>query len=70
MTWRPCTLQVVGDDMFCTNPERIKKGIAEKAANAVLLKVNQIGTVTESIEVIIELQALFLTCFEAWDTTP
>ncbi len=43
--------QVVGDDMFCTNPIRIKKGIAEKAANAILLKVNQIGTVTESIEV-------------------
>lgn len=57
--WDPCAkftsnvdVEVVGDDMFCTNPERIKKGIAEKAANAVLLKVNQIGTVTESIKAV------------------
>lgn len=53
LTQHLCALQVVGDDMFCTNPERIKKGIAEKAANALLLKVNQIGTVTESIKVAI-----------------
>ena len=58
LTQRLCALQVVGDNMFCTNPVRIKKGIAEKAANALLLKVNQIGTVTESIEVAIHFHLL------------
>ena len=42
--------QLVGDDIFVTNPEFLKKGIAEKAANAILIKVNQIGTVTETLE--------------------
>lgn len=45
-------LIVVGDDLFCTNTTRIKRGIEEKAANAVLIKVNQIGTVTETAEAI------------------
>jgi enolase len=42
----------VGDDLFVTNPDFIKKGIAEKSANAVLIKLNQIGTVTETMEAI------------------
>ena len=41
---------IVGDDLFASHPMRIKKGIAQKAANAVLLKINQIGTVTEALE--------------------
>jgi enolase len=43
-------VQVVGDDLLVTNPKRIAKGIKEKACNALLLKVNQIGSLTESIE--------------------
>ncbi|XP_072334027.1 enolase 1a, (alpha) isoform X1 [Scyliorhinus torazame] len=43
-------IQVVGDDLLVTNPTRIAKAIEEKACNCLLLKVNQIGTVTESIE--------------------
>lgn len=42
--------QVVGDDLLVTNPTRVKKAIAEKTCNALLLKVNQIGSITESIE--------------------
>ena len=45
-------LQIVGDDLLVTNPERVRKGIAEKAANALLVKVNQIGTLTETIEAV------------------
>ena len=45
-------IQVVGDDIFVTNPEIIKRGIKEKAANAVLIKVNQIGTVSETVEAV------------------
>jgi enolase len=45
-------IQVVGDDIFVTNPKYIARGIAEKTANAVLIKLNQIGTVTETIEAI------------------
>lgn len=41
-------LQLVGDDLFVTNPERVAKGIKEGAANALLVKVNQIGTLTET----------------------
>ncbi|MDH7508485.1 MAG: phosphopyruvate hydratase [Methanomassiliicoccales archaeon] len=44
------SIQVVGDDIFVTNVERLKRGIAEGAGNALLLKVNQIGTITESFE--------------------
>lgn len=43
-------LQIVGDDLFVTNTERLKKGIADKAGNAILIKVNQIGTLSETIE--------------------
>ncbi len=45
-------IQVVGDDIFVTNPEIFAKGIKEKIANAILVKVNQIGTLTETFEVI------------------
>lgn len=41
--------QIVGDDLFVTNPERLKKGIENKSANSILIKLNQIGTVTETI---------------------
>jgi enolase 1/2/3 len=45
-------VQLVGDDIFVTNTERIRRGIAEGSANAVLIKLNQIGTLTETIEAI------------------
>jgi len=45
-------IQIVGDDLFATNISRLQKGIKEKAANAILIKPNQIGTVTETLEVI------------------
>jgi enolase len=45
-------IQLVGDDIFVTNPELIRKGIDKKIANAVLIKVNQIGTVTETLQAI------------------
>lgn len=45
-------VQLIGDDLFTTNIERIRKGIAKKLANAVLIKLNQIGTVTETIDAI------------------
>jgi enolase len=52
--WRELTaelgdrVQIVGDDIFVTNPDRIRRGIKEKVANALLVKVNQIGTLTET----------------------
>ena len=45
-------VQIVGDDFFVTSPERLKKGIDMGATNAILIKVNQIGTVTETLEAI------------------
>jgi enolase len=45
-------LQIVGDDNFVTNPQFVRRGIAAKAANSVLIKLNQIGTVTETIQTI------------------
>ncbi len=45
-------VQLVGDDLFVTNTARLKKGIAEKAANSILIKPNQIGTLTETLDVI------------------
>ena len=44
--------QIVGDDLFVTNPRRIHKGITQKCANAVLIKPNQIGTLTETIDAV------------------
>jgi enolase len=49
---RAIDIQVVGDDLFTTNPERVQQGIDVGAANTVLLKVNQIGTITEAFEMI------------------
>jgi len=43
-------IQLVGDDLFVTNPQRLKRGIKQGIANAILIKVNQIGTLTETLE--------------------
>jgi len=45
-------LQIVGDDLFVTNTERLKRGIQEDSANSILIKVNQIGTLTETIQAV------------------
>ena len=45
-------VQIVGDDLFVTNPERLAKGIASKTANALLVKVNQIGSLTETLDAV------------------
>ena len=45
-------VQIVGDDLYVTNPSRIARGIAERASNAVLIKLNQIGSLTETLEAI------------------
>jgi enolase len=45
-------IQLVGDDLYVTNPERIRRGLAEKSSNAVLIKLNQIGTLTETLEAV------------------
>ncbi len=56
--WRKLTavlgerVQLIGDDLFVTNPERLQRGITEKIANCVLVKVNQIGTLTEAFDVV------------------
>lgn len=56
--WIHCTdaigdrVQLVGDDLFVTNPARLARGIAEGAANALLVKVNQIGTLTETLDAV------------------
>jgi enolase len=56
--WRRLTarlgsrVELVGDDIFCTNPAIIRRGIEEKVANSVLIKLNQIGTITETLEAI------------------
>jgi enolase len=54
--WKLCTqklgaqIQIVGDDLFVTNPQRLSRGIAQGAGNAILIKLNQIGTVTETLD--------------------
>ncbi|MDZ4158495.1 MAG: phosphopyruvate hydratase, partial [Anaerolineaceae bacterium] len=45
-------IQIVGDDLLVTNPERVRRGIRERAANALLVKLNQIGSLTETIEAV------------------
>jgi enolase 1/2/3 len=56
--WRSLTdelgsrVQIVGDDLFVTNPERLSRGIAESSANSLLVKVNQIGTLTETLDAV------------------
>ena len=55
-SWKKLTensnIQIVGDDLFATNINRVKRGIKENSANAVLIKLNQIGTVSETLDVI------------------
>src|SRR5262249_3249024 len=46
------SVQLVGDDLFVTNVERLRKGIEGKVANAILIKVNQIGSLTETVEAV------------------
>ncbi|MGH3205312.1 MAG: phosphopyruvate hydratase, partial [Streptosporangiaceae bacterium] len=55
-------VQVVGDDIFVTNPERIRRGIAERSANCLLVKLNQIGTVTETLDAVSLAQRAGFTC--------
>jgi enolase len=50
-------LQIVGDDLFTTNPERVERGIRSAAANAVLVKMNQIGTLSETLAVVEQARA-------------
>ncbi len=45
-------IQIVGDDLFVTNPERLRRGIRERSANSILIKLNQIGTLSETLETI------------------
>ena len=55
-------IQLVGDDLFVTNPEFVKKGIVSDTANSVLIKVNQIGTLTETLDAIRLAQTNGYTC--------
>ena len=56
--WRKMTeklsnqVQLVGDDFFVTNPQRLKKGIQQQTANSILIKLNQIGTLTETLDAV------------------
>ena len=45
-------VQIVGDDLFVTNPHRLREGIAQGCANAILIKPNQIGTLSETMETV------------------
>jgi enolase len=66
--WRELTatlgnrVQVVGDDLFVTNPERLRRGITEHSANSLLVKLNQIGTVTETLEAVATAQRASYSC--------
>jgi enolase len=68
-------VQIVGDDLFVTNPERIRRGIAEGSANALLVKVNQIGSLTETLDAVALAQRSRYACMishrsgETEDTT-
>lgn len=55
-------IRLVGDDLFVTNPYRLQMGIEQKAANAILIKLNQIGTVSETIDVILKAHAANYSC--------
>jgi enolase len=55
-------VQVVGDDLFVTNPERLRRGIAEKSANSLLVKVNQIGTISETLDAVSLAHRAGFTC--------
>lgn len=54
--------QLVGDDLFVTNPHRLQRGITNHVANAILIKMNQIGTVTETLDVITQAHSVDYTC--------
>jgi enolase len=66
--WRSLTarlgdrIQLVGDDLFVTNAQRIREGIRQEAGNSVLIKVNQIGTLTETLDAIAEARRAAWTC--------
>ena len=68
-------VQIVGDDIFVTNPDRLRRGIAERAANALLVKLNQIGTITETLDAVTLAQRSGFACMishrsgETEDTT-
>ncbi|MGH4025723.1 MAG: phosphopyruvate hydratase, partial [Pseudonocardiaceae bacterium] len=68
-------VQLVGDDLFVTNPERLEEGITRRAANALLVKVNQIGTLSETLDAVSLAQAYGYRCMmshrsgETEDTT-
>ncbi|WP_137119896.1 phosphopyruvate hydratase [Segeticoccus rhizosphaerae] len=68
-------VQIVGDDLFVTNPERLQRGITEHVANSLLVKVNQIGTLTETLDAVALAQRSGYTCMmshrsgETEDTT-
>ena len=68
-------VQIVGDDIFVTNPERLRRGIAESTANALLVKLNQIGTITETLDAVTLAQRSRYACMishrsgETEDTT-
>ena len=68
-------VKLVGDDIFCTNPEILKRGIDEGVGNAILIKLNQIGTVTETLATVELAQRNNYNCFvshrsgETEDTT-
>ena len=53
---------MVGDDIFVTNPERIRRGIAEHSANSLLVKLNQIGSVTETLDAVSLAHRAGFTC--------
>ncbi len=55
-------VQLVGDDLFVTNPTRLADGITRKAANSLLVKVNQIGTLTETLSAVSMAQRAMMTC--------
>jgi enolase len=55
-------VQLVGDDIFVTNVERIREGIRQEAANSVLIKVNQVGTLTETLDAMAEARRAGWTC--------
>ena len=56
-------VEVVGDDIFCTNPELLRRGIREGVANSILIKPNQIGTVTETMDCAAEAKAAGYGCY-------
>jgi len=68
-------IELVGDDIFCTNPRILAQGIEQGVANAILIKMNQIGTITETLETIELARSADYNCFvshrsgETEDTT-